>query len=97
MINKNKWQLTEEENSAFICQLNSKGSNRWFCGVQAGWEDDGLRISEGELHKIALKMAAAEELYNAIADLLHDESEDCIPTSFWRNAYDAYIKAGGGG
>lgn len=57
------WKLTEEENSSFVYQLNSMDTNRWWFGIQAGFDNDNKRTTEEELHKVALKVRAAEEMY----------------------------------
>lgn len=72
-------KLTDDANSAFLYQLNSNGSNAWYAQIRPGLDDNNVRTTKQELHRVALKMAASEVMYDALLavakELLHSDGK----------------------
>jgi hypothetical protein len=64
---KGEWEIA---NGTFIYCLNEAGTNRFDCGLQRGWDDNGERTSRGELEANAHLIAAAPEMYEALKLML---------------------------
>ena len=69
----------------FVYQINAEGSNKWFFGIQPGLDDNNNRTSDEELASVAAKMAAVDDLCEAL--------ELCVDSLEYHGRYSLVDKA----